>query len=60
MSQQPQNKSIKTVNAKEVPISCPMPDEALWNQHPKVYIPLDDSGSGSCPYCGNQFQLEQK
>ncbi len=50
-------KSVKTISQKDLPLSCPMPDDPLWDQHPRVYIPLDDEGKGACPYCGNQFQL---
>ena len=48
----------KIIHKKDLPLSCPLPDESLWNQHPRVYIPLNDEGHGSCPYCGNQFALE--
>ncbi len=51
---------VKIVLQKDLPLSCPMPDEALWNQHPRVYIALDGEGKGTCPYCGNQFQLQAK
>lgn len=45
------------VTSKDLPVSCPTPDMSLWNAHPKVYIPLEDSGKGSCPYCGTEFVL---
>ncbi|WP_251359086.1 zinc-finger domain-containing protein [Kangiella sp. TOML190] len=51
-------KTTRTIGQADLPLSCPMPDEALWNQHPRVYIPLDKQGRGACPYCGNQFQLK--
>jgi uncharacterized Zn-finger protein len=34
-----------------------MPAMALWNSHPKVYLPIEASGSAKCPYCGAQFIL---
>ncbi len=52
------SKSAKKITKDDLPLSCPMPDDTLWNQHPRVYIPLDDDGKGACPYCGNQYQLE--
>jgi len=30
---------------------------ALWNSHPKVYLPIEASGSAKCPYCGAQYVL---
>lgn len=54
------SEQVKTIQQKDLPLSCPLPDGSLWNQHPRVYIPLDKSGKGVCPYCGTQYQLEEK
>ncbi|NVJ65155.1 MAG: zinc-finger domain-containing protein [Gammaproteobacteria bacterium] len=48
---------IRKISKQDLPLSCPLPDDTLWNQHPRVYIPLNKDGKGSCPYCGNQYQL---
>ena len=41
------------VTQSDLPLSCPMPGMALWNSHPKVYLPIvDDGGESTCPYCG--------
>jgi uncharacterized Zn-finger protein len=45
------------VTHADLPLSCPMPGMALWNSHPKVYLPVEASGSAKCPYCGAQFTL---
>jgi len=29
----------------------------LWNSHPKVYLPIEDSGHAKCPYCGASYTL---
>lgn len=42
----------------DLPARCPMPNRALWDYHPKVFIALDKTGKGSCPYCGNEFILK--
>ena len=35
-----------------------MPGMALWNSHPKVYLPIvDDGGESTCPYCGAHYVL---
>ncbi|SFS17678.1 Uncharacterized conserved protein, contains Zn-finger domain [Dyella sp. OK004] len=46
------------VTRKDLPLSCPMPGMALWNSHPKVYLPIvDDGGESTCPYCGAHYVL---
>lgn len=46
-----------SVGHVDLPLSCPMPGMALWNSHPKVYLPIEASGSAKCPYCGAQYTL---
>jgi uncharacterized Zn-finger protein len=31
----------------------------LWNSHPKVYLPIEESGEAKCPYCGAHYSLAQ-
>ena len=45
------------VSEDDLPLSCPMPDQTLWNQHPRVFMAFDKEGRASCPYCGNCYQL---
>jgi len=45
------------VRPEDLPLSCPMPGMYLWNSHPKVYLPVEESGTAKCPYCGAQYQL---
>lgn len=45
------------VRRAELPLSCPTPAMALWNSHPRVYLPIEASGKARCPYCGAQFEL---
>ncbi|MBS0590196.1 MAG: zinc-finger domain-containing protein [Proteobacteria bacterium] len=46
------------VTAAELPLSCPMPGMSLWNSHPKVYLPVEATGSAKCPYCGAVYTLK--
>jgi len=46
------------VRHADLPLSCPMPGMSLWNSHPKVYLPVEASGSAKCPYCGAVFTLK--
>jgi len=45
------------VRHRDLPLSCPMPGMYLWNSHPKVYLPIEDTGSATCPYCGARYEL---
>ncbi len=45
------------VKASDLPLSCPMPDMKLWNSHPRVYLPIEETGSARCPYCSAEFTL---
>jgi uncharacterized Zn-finger protein len=45
------------VTAADLPLSCPMPDMALWNSHPRVYLPIEKTGWAKCPYCGAEYTL---
>jgi uncharacterized Zn-finger protein len=45
------------VSRAQLPLSCPTPEMALWNSHPRVYLPIEATGSAKCPYCGAVFVL---
>ena len=45
------------ITRADLPLSCPMPDMAVWNSHPKVYLPVEETGEARCPYCGAEFRL---
>ena len=47
-----------SVTRADLPLSCPTPAMAVWNSHPRVYLPIEASGSAKCPYCGAVFVLE--
>ncbi len=56
---QPANtKNEYRVGRSDLPLSCPTPDMALWNSHPRVYLPIEKTGRAKCPYCGADFILE--
>jgi uncharacterized Zn-finger protein len=48
-----------TVRQEDLPLSCPMPGMYLWNSHPKVFLPVEETGEATCPYCGAHYRLEQ-
>ena len=45
------------VHRSDLPVSCPLPSMALWNSHPRVYLPLEEERECNCPYCGARFVL---
>ena len=45
------------VTAADLPLSCPMPQMSLWNSHPRVYLPIEETGSAMCAYCGAEYTL---
>ena len=46
------------ITAKDLPLHCPMPNMSLWNSHPRVYLPIEDTGEAACPYCGAVYILK--
>lgn len=45
------------ITKDDLPLSCPMPNQILWNAHPRVYLPVEDTGKATCPYCGATYFL---
>lgn len=45
------------VGRADLPLSCPMPDQRLWNSHPRVYLPIETTGEAICPYCSARYEL---
>ncbi|MCF7977502.1 MAG: zinc-finger domain-containing protein [Chromatiaceae bacterium] len=57
----PQDTEVRLVTLKDLPLSCPLPEDEVWNLHPRVYLPIDDEPSGelTCPYCGTRYRLQR-
>ncbi len=53
----PDKNQVIKVGRNELPVYCPTEAMGLWNSHPRVFIPLEESPEASCPYCGNRFEL---
>lgn len=47
------------VRPTDLPLSCPRPQDALWDMHPRVYLPIEDEPDKQsvCPYCGARYRL---
>lgn len=51
-------KNLYEVSQADLPLHCPMDGMTLWNSHPRVYLPIEETGKAKCPYCGADFLLK--
>lgn len=56
----PNDQNQYVVTKADLPLSCPLPAMSLWNSHPKVYLPIEETGRAKCPYCGSDFVLHDQ
>jgi uncharacterized Zn-finger protein len=50
---------IQKVTRKDLPLCCPRPGEVVAALHPRVYLPVEKTGTATCPYCGARYQLSE-
>ncbi|HSM69629.1 MAG TPA: zinc-finger domain-containing protein [Xanthomonadales bacterium] len=50
-------KTAYQVHRSDLPLSCPTPEQKLWNSHPRVYLPIEKTGTAICPYCSAVYTL---
>ncbi|MDF2529199.1 MAG: hypothetical protein K0Q57_79 [Gammaproteobacteria bacterium] len=48
------------ISKADLPLSCPTPEMTLWNAHPRVFLPIERTGSAVCPYCSTKYVLKDK
>jgi len=46
------------VTQADLPLSCPMQDMRVWDAHPRVYLPIEETGEVVCPYCDAEYVLK--
>lgn len=46
------------VTRADLPLHCPMDGMRLWDSHPRVYLPIAETGQARCPYCGAIYTLK--
>jgi uncharacterized Zn-finger protein len=46
------------VKQADLPLSCPTRDLRVWDAHPRVYLPIEETGRAVCPYCGAEYILK--
>ena len=49
---------IVEVKESDLPLHCPMPNDSVWNSHPRVFLPVEETGEALCPYCGTLYKLQ--
>lgn len=58
MSESKNVQRLIDVTEKDLPLHCPMPSMSLWDAHPKVFLPIEETGEALCPYCGTLYMLK--
>lgn len=51
-------KRLYEITQKDLPLSCPPKDTRVWDAHPRVYLPIEETGKFLCPYCGAEYILK--
>lgn len=46
------------VTEADLPLHCPMPADSMWCGHPRVFLPVQETGEALCPYCGTLYRLK--
>ena len=46
------------VTRGDLPLHCPMPGMSLWDSHPRVFLPIEETGQARCPYCSADYILD--
>ena len=46
------------IGTRDLPLHCPLSSMSLWNSHPRVYLPIEQTGYARCPYCGTEYVLK--
>ena len=53
----PNTDMFVNVTKDDLPLHCPLERMRLWDSHPRVYLPIEETGEEQCPYCGTRFVL---
>lgn len=52
------DKTYYEIDPSELPLHCPLPGMSRWNAHPRVFLPIEETGEARCPYCGTRYVLK--
>ncbi len=56
-TQTPNAQKSYQVIRKDLPLHCPMDGMRQWDSHPRVFLPIEETGEAKCPYCGADYKL---
>ncbi|MCW5589292.1 MAG: zinc-finger domain-containing protein [Legionellales bacterium] len=45
------------ITRADLPLSCPTKEMRLWDAHPRVFLPIEQTGREVCPYCEAEYIL---
>jgi uncharacterized Zn-finger protein len=45
------------ISKADLPLSCPPLQTEVWDAHPRVYLPIEETGAVVCPYCSAKYEL---
>jgi len=46
------------ITSRDLPLACPPRDDRVWDAHPRVYLPIEETGRAVCPYCETEYVLK--
>lgn len=46
------------ITQADLPLSCPTKEMEVWNAHPRVFLPIAETGKVRCPYCSAEYILK--
>jgi uncharacterized Zn-finger protein len=46
------------ITRADLPLSCPPRADRIWDAHPRVYLPIEETGRVVCPYCDAEYTLK--
>ena len=53
----PDSEKVINIQKADLPLHCPTGEQSAWSMHPKVFLPIDQDGKASCPYCGTRYNI---
>ncbi len=56
----PNQRTRYEISSSDLPLHCPTAGSSLWNSHPRVFLPVKETGQAKCPYCGTEYVLVNK
>ena len=54
------SEKVVRIKNKDLPLCCPLSNEKLWDRHPRVYLPIEQTHEKkiTCPYCSATYILD--